>query len=47
MSRRVLDLDTLIGGHVPGREGDRLARVHEALLRSGPPPRLPSVDAPG
>jgi hypothetical protein len=42
MSRREPDLDSLIGGHVTARERSRLARVHEALLRAGPPPRLPA-----
>jgi len=41
MSRRAPDLDNLIGGHLPGPERDRLTRVHEALLRTGPRPELP------
>jgi hypothetical protein len=37
----VPDLDSLLDGHVVGAERERLARVHEALVRAGPPPELP------
>lgn len=40
------DLDRLIGRDVPGRERARLARVHEALIQAGPPPRLPASLSP-
>jgi hypothetical protein len=41
MSPRAPDLDSLLGGAVFGSERDRLARVHEALVRAGSPPVLP------
>jgi len=41
MSRHTPDVDDLIGGQAVGRERDRLARVHAALVRSGPLPELP------
>ena len=42
MSRRPQpDLRDLIGEDVPPDELERLGRVHELLLRAGPPPELP------
>jgi hypothetical protein len=46
MSERGPDLDRLIGRDVPGRERERLARVHEALVQAGPPPGLPASLSP-
>jgi hypothetical protein len=46
MSEHGRDLDRLIGRDVPGRERERLARVHEALVQAGPPPGLPASLSP-
>jgi anti-sigma-K factor RskA len=36
------DFDSLLDGHLTGRERDRLRRAHDALLRAGPLPELPA-----
>ena len=48
MTRKPRDLRDLVGDDVPAAELDRLGRVHELLVRVGPPPDLPSelADAP-
>jgi hypothetical protein len=43
MSEETPDLDSLIDGHEHGPEPDRLARVHDALVRAGPLPELPDT----
>jgi hypothetical protein len=43
MSRQTPDLDSLIDGHVLGPERGRFARVHDVLVRAGPPPELPDT----
>ena len=39
--KRPPDLRDLVGADVPADELARLVRVHEALVRAGPPPELP------
>lgn len=41
MSERPPDFDELVGAEVEPAERDRLRRVHELLVASGPPPELP------
>jgi Anti-sigma-K factor rskA len=41
MTRRPPDLRDLIGDDVPPAELERLGRVHDLLMRAGPPPELP------
>jgi hypothetical protein len=41
VSRKPPDLRDLVGDDVPAEELERLGRVHELLLRAGPPPELP------
>jgi Anti-sigma-K factor rskA len=41
MTRRPPDLRDLLGDDVPPDELERLGRVHELLVRAGPPPELP------
>jgi hypothetical protein len=41
MTRKPPDLRELVGDDVPGEELERLGRVHELLVRAGPPPELP------
>ena len=43
MSEHTPDLDSLIDRHVPGPERDRVARVHDLLLRAGRLPELPDT----
>jgi len=42
MTRRIPDIDDLIGSETDPRERERLARVHGALTRADAPPELPS-----
>lgn len=42
MSGHEPKLEDLVDEHVPARERERLERVHDALLRAGPPPELPN-----
>lgn len=37
---RTPDFDELVGGEVEGAERERLRRMHELVLRAGPPPEL-------
>lgn len=46
MTSRAPELDNLIGELVSGAERDWLAHVHEALVRAGPAPELPSTLSP-
>lgn len=39
---RAPDPEALIGPSLPGSRGDRLRRVHDALVRAGPLPDLPA-----
>jgi hypothetical protein len=41
MTKPPRDLRELVGDDVPAEELARLSRVHELLLRAGPPPELP------
>lgn len=41
MRRKPPDLRDLVGDDVPAVELERLGRVHDLLVRSGPPPELP------
>ena len=41
MNERPPDLRELVGDDVPADELERLGRVHELLMRAGPPPELP------
>ncbi len=41
MTHQPPDLRDLVGDDVPPDELERLGRVHELLLRAGPPPELP------
>jgi len=43
---RAPDFDELIGGEIDGAERERLRRMHELVLRAGPPPELsPQLEA--
>jgi hypothetical protein len=42
VTRKPRDLRELVGDDVPREELERLGRVHELLLRAGPPPDLPT-----
>lgn len=42
MTHRPPDLRELVGDDVPEDELERLGKVHDLLLRAGPPPELPS-----
>jgi len=48
LTRKPRDLRDLVGDDVPAAELERLGRVHELLVRVGPPPDLPGelADAP-
>ena len=48
MSGKPPDLRDLVGDDVPRHELERLGRIHELLVRAGPPPELPDelVEAP-
>jgi hypothetical protein len=41
VTRRPPDIRDLLGDDVPADELERLGRVHELLMRAGPPPELP------
>jgi hypothetical protein len=41
VTRKPPDLRELVGDDVPADELERLGRVHELLVRAGPPPELP------
>jgi hypothetical protein len=41
VTRRPPDIRDLLGDDVPADELERLGRVHELLVRAGPPPELP------
>jgi hypothetical protein len=41
VTERPPDLRELVGDDVPADELERLGRVHELLMRAGPPPELP------
>jgi hypothetical protein len=41
MTRKPPDLNELVGDDVPSEELERLARVHDLIVRAGPPPDLP------
>ena len=42
MKRPPPDLRQLLGEDVPADELERLGKVHDLLLRAGPPPELPT-----
>jgi len=43
---RAPDFDELIDGEIDGAERERLRRMHELVLRAGPPPELsPQLEA--
>lgn len=46
MNKRPPDFDELVGADLASEERARLERVHEALVRAGPPPELSSAAVP-